>query len=241
MPEAWQKPSEVVFVGVAMDSLTSACEEFPEECIQEGGILLPEKAVHLRLVRPPSPLPPSAVKPGLWTRMAVGLGLVSIHDTGSRPAPTPYTEAMKARVEKALAECADQARTDVLLRRTGGRSPTPDECRETVAVDSQGNPVTRAMQFGEEMHRVAFPCAEEALSKLRPGGYTIEPRYLYNRATGEVTYLSPEEEATLLSQGRGRELLGSLVPDIAIHDANPLPVLDVFDFKFPCVNIDQAW
>lgn len=168
--------------------------------------------------------------------MGSALGVIATKDS---PTPPPYTEAMRPSVDKALAECADQARSEVLLRRTGGRSPTDDECNEQVSVDRQGNPVTRAMQWGQEMHASAFKCAEKKLSALRPGGYSIEPRYRYDSKTGQTTYLSPEEVEALLRQGRGGELLGTLVPDIVIHNGTPLLVMEVYDFKFPCRNTDD--
>ena len=100
--------------------------------------------------------------------------------------------------------------------------------------------MTRAMRFGEEMHRVALRCAKEKLEKLRPGGFGLELRYRYDPKTGRLTLVSPAEEQLLLRQGRGSELRGTLVPDVVLHDGNPLNVEDVYDFKFPCVNTDTA-
>lgn len=141
---------------------------------------------------------------------------------------------MKSRIETALKECAEQARTEVLLRSFGGRSPTPADCGAVVATDSNGEPITRAMQLGEEMHRSALQCTQEKLSKLRPGGFSLEPRYRYDRVRRTITYVSPAEERALKSQGRWNELRGTIVPDIVLHDGNPLHVQDIYDFKFPC-------
>lgn len=95
------------------------------------------------------------------------------------------------------------------------------------------------MQFGEEMHDLAFRCVREKLGKLRPGGFSVEQRYRYDRATGITTLISPEQVQTLLRQGRGSELRGTLVPDVVLHDGNPLRVQEIYDFKFPCVNSDE--
>ena len=37
-----------------------------------------------------------------------------------------------------------------------------------------------------------------------------------------------------MQQGRGNELVGTLQPDVVIHSGDPLDVLAVYDFKFPC-------
>ena len=148
--------------------------------------------------------------------------------------------AMQKRIEEALEECADQARTTVLERRTGGKSPSREECNERVGQDSQGNPVTKAMRMGEEMHREALRCTEEKLSKLRPKGFSVEPRYRYDPRTGRTTRVSPEEAEALLRQGRGSELRGTLVPDVTLHPGDPLNVEAIYDFKFPCVNTDEV-
>jgi hypothetical protein len=147
--------------------------------------------------------------------------------------------AMRARIEEALVECADTARSEVLLRRLGGKSPTPEECLEQVEVNERGEPVTRAMKLGEEMHEVTRQCAEKKLSALRPGGFSLEQRYRYNRDTGQISLVSRAEVEALLRQGLGRELLGTLQPDVVIHAGDPLRAQVVYDFKFPCVNSDS--
>jgi len=43
----------------------------------------------------------------------------------------------------------------------------------------------------------------------------------------------------LLKAGRFTELKGSIRPDVVIHPGNPLEVVDIYDFKFPCVNPQQ--
>ena len=76
------------------------------------------------------------------------------------------------------------------------------------------------------------------MNKLRPLGFSIEPRYRYDPESGQSTPVSPELEQALLRQGLGSELRGTLVPDVVLHTGNPARVQGVYDFKFPCVNID---
>jgi hypothetical protein len=119
----------------------------------------------------------------------------------------------------------------------GGR-PTADECRQWVQ-DATGRRVTWAMKLGIEMHEVALRCAAEKLGKLRPGGFSIEPRYRYDMQTRQKRLVSPEEERALEQSGNGGELLGSLKPDVVLHAGDPLMVQVIYDFKFPCVDIGR--
>lgn len=145
-------------------------------------------------------------------------------------------EVTRARIVKVLEECAIEARLEVLLQRMEGRSPTAKECGEVVETNARGESVTLAMKLGEEMHQFARVCAEEKLGQLIPGRFSLEQRYGYNRQTGETTLVTPEEEAALLRRGLGRELLGTLKPDVVIHLGNPLLAQAAYDFKFPCVS-----
>jgi hypothetical protein len=148
----------------------------------------------------------------------------------------------KADVEEALKECANLARTEVLDRHRGdfaGLTPTEAECKQWV-VDKAGKSVTWAMLLGEEMHQVALQCAQGRLDKLRPGGYSLEPCYRYNRPAGQISLVPEEERLALLCDGRGSELRGTLRPDVVLHTGTPLKVLAVYDFKFPCVNPKRA-
>ncbi len=144
----------------------------------------------------------------------------------------------RARVDEVLKECADLARSEVLLRHLGNKSPTPAECNEAVSRDARGKAVTRAMQLGQLMHQEALKCTEDTLNELLPGRFSLEQCYRYDPASGKVSLVSPEERQALLRQGRSCELLGSLVPDVVIHTGNPLEAEAVYDFKFPCVNSD---
>lgn len=132
--------------------------------------------------------------------------------------------------------CADDARSEILLKHFEGRGPTQAECNEVVGIDKRGEPITRAMQLGIEQHELALRCTLERLNELKPGGFSLSPRYRVDPGTGRVQYLSAAQVQALLEAGRGAELRGSMEPDIVIHMGNPLQIQAVFDFKFPCVN-----
>nr|WP_253899654.1 hypothetical protein [Corallococcus carmarthensis] len=146
--------------------------------------------------------------------------------------------ALKQQVTEALEECADKARKEVILANFGTRSPTQQECNAQVR-DAQGRTITRAMKLGNEMHQVAFQCAKEKLNQLRPGGFSLEPTYLYDLESGKVTWLSPAEVARIRQRGSLGELQGSLVPDVVLHNGNPEQLQAAYDFKFPCADIDK--
>ncbi len=145
-----------------------------------------------------------------------------------------------ALLEKALTECADQARSAVLTERMGGRSPTSKECNQQVFDEATHRPMTLAMQLGCAMHAVALRCAQKQLDQQRPRGFSLEQRYRYDRKTRSLELVSENETQRLLRQGCGSELTGTLVPDIVIHDGDPLQAQAVYDFKFPCLNTDQT-
>jgi hypothetical protein len=146
---------------------------------------------------------------------------------------------LRERIHEALAECADMARAEVMLKHFGGRRPTAEECEEEVDRDSQGEPITRAMRLGVEQHRVALQCVDEKLGELKPGGCSLSPRYRYDAAKDKAEYIPREAVKELLSQGRGAELKGTLEPDVVIHSAAPHQVQATYDYKFPCVNTDK--
>jgi hypothetical protein len=149
-------------------------------------------------------------------------------------------DATRASIQQAMQECADMARSQVLFRHEGtfaGLVPKKDECNSWV-VDASGRRVTWAMRLGLEMHEVALNCAETKLRSMRPGGFSLKPRYRFNRETKEKSLISPEEKAALLKKG-GEELKGTLEPDVVIHMGDPLQVEAVYDFKFRCVDFDR--
>ncbi len=198
----------------ALDTATSACRQNPANC----AALLGREA---------------ALRP---------VQAVATAGTTVNAALQALEAQTKANVEEALKECANFARTEVLDRHRGdfaGPTPTEAECKQWV-VDKEGKSVTQAMLLGEEMHQVALQCAQGRLDTLRPGGYSLEPCYRYNRPTRHISLVPAEERLALLCEGRGSELRGTLRPDVVIHTGDPLKVLAVFDFKFPCVNPKRA-
>jgi hypothetical protein len=142
-------------------------------------------------------------------------------------------------IRRELEVCANQARTDVLLRHGGtfgGPIPNEGECKQ-MTVDTEGRSVTWAIRLGLEMHEAALQCAEARLNGMGVR-FSLKPRYRFNMETKEKSLISPEEKAALLRKG-GEELKGTLEPDVVIHTGDPLQVQAVYDFKFPCVNFDQ--
>ena len=143
---------------------------------------------------------------------------------------------VKKSIEEELAKCANLARAEVLLRYPKQfKNPTPDadECKQETT--SNGRRVTWAMRLGIEMHEAARKCAEEGLSKLRPGRFSLEQRYrIIDLKTGETELVSAEEEEALVNSGNTGELTGTLKPDVVIHEGDPLNAQAAYDFKFPC-------
>ena len=195
----------------SLDSASSACRTYPALCGQVAG--------------------EETVLPGAGQRLAefgtrVGtLGMV-------------WSAEQKTRVEQALSECANEARERVLLEHMDGRSPTAAECDEEKSFG--GRVRTRARFLGEEMHRVAFQCAQAKLSALRPGGFSLEPRYRYDRQTGRLEVISAEQERAWIEEGCFDDLKGTIKPDVVIHSGDPLRPSAVYDFKFPCKSTNRT-
>ncbi|WNG56185.1 hypothetical protein F0U59_16495 [Archangium gephyra] len=148
------------------------------------------------------------------------------------------TETARENIEEELEDCVDLARSEVLLRyptEFKDKSPSDDECRSWT-VDGKGRRVTWAMRLGTEMHEVAMECTKNVLSRLRQGGFSLDPCYRYDKQTGETTFVSCEEVKDLLDRGCGDELRGTIRPDVVLHSDSPLDVQAVYDFKFACVN-----
>ena len=143
-------------------------------------------------------------------------------------------------IDATLAECADLARSEILLRHRqdfAGPSPTREECNQQVK-DANGRRVSRAMQLGTEMHHEALKCVKERLGRLRPGRFSLEPHYRYDPRTGKTTHIPEEDVAALQSSGNAGELRGTLAPDVVIHAGSPFQIQAVYDFKFPCFHLD---
>jgi hypothetical protein len=202
----------------AKDSATNAA-------MRSRALSTPQIGEKVPVVPPLRPVrPPGA---GLATAAAVAAGQSVIDARES------LDSELLDRINEALAECADLARAEVMLKHFMGRRPTHEECNEEVGRDSQGEPITRAMQLGVAQHRVALQCAEEKLSGLKPGGFSLSPRYRYDPVTGRAEHLPRENVKELLRQGRSEELRGTLEPDIVIHAGAPHQVQAVYDYKFP--------
>lgn len=195
----------------ALDSASSSCRSQPALCARVAG----EETV----------VPLAAQRLAEFGASATAVAVV-------------LSETHRQAIEQKLSECANMAREKVLRQHMQGRSPTPAECREKK--EFGGKVRTRAMFLGEEMHKVALACAEVELSALRPGGFSREPRYRYNKDTRQRELISPEKEEALLEEGCYSELRGTIKPDIVIHAGNPLLPLAVYDFKFPCENKDSV-
>jgi len=190
--------------GYAVDSATSACQQNPLYCAAAAG----EEAV----------VPAAVIRGGTVAATAWVL-----------------TRQTRTDIEQALVECVEWADAEVNRQRFGGKSPSRAQCQEELpGSDPCGKKVTRAMQLGREKHDLARQCTETKLGGLIPGRVSLEPRYRYNPQTGQKQLVSPEEARALRQQGCGDELEGTIVPDVVIHSGNPLDVLAVYDFKFPC-------
>ncbi len=198
--------------GLRFDTVSNACRQNPASC----AALVGREATR-------------ASVPAAGMTAGAGYALVRILE-----------KPLEERIDKELTECADLARSEVLLRHRKdfkGPSPTREECNQKVK-DATGRSVRRAMQLGTEMHQVALKCAKERLDKLRPGGFSLEPRYRYDSKTGQTKRVRDEDVRALEESGNGGELLGTLVPDIVIHPGDPLYAQAIYDFKFQCVHTD---
>lgn len=103
--------------------------------------------------------------------------------------------------------------------------------------------MTLAMWLGLRMHDEAQRCAAETLSQLKPRGFSTAPRYRrvpkdpanknpdpMKPEDWRTEWIDPRKESLL----RSAEMLGTIVPDIVLHDGHPLLVQKVVDYKFPC-------
>ncbi|WP_155893579.1 hypothetical protein [Cystobacter fuscus] len=200
-------------VAYAGDSVTNACRQNPANCALLNG-----------------------QEAGAAPTVRGGAEIASIAATLRFLSPE-----LKLRIERTLHECAAWADAEVNRRRLGGNAPSRQQCQEVLPkLDPCGQKVTRAMQWGSEKHSLATQCVQEQLDPLIPGRFSLEPRYRYDRPTGQVQWLSPSEVRTLLRQDCGKELKGTLVPDVVIHSGNPLQAISIYDFKFPCPPDNNA-
>jgi hypothetical protein len=211
----------------SLDSASNACARYPAHCPELVGQQVSASPA-APVVRPPPKSPPPSLSGSQRAALNVAAGAAA-----SRLA---IDATLELRIREALSQCADDARSTVILKHFGDRGPTREECNEVIGVDARGEPITRAMQLGNEQHALALRCAEARLKELKPGGFSISPRYRIDPQTGHAQFIPREQVQALLAQGRSAELLGSIEPDIVIHAGHPHQVQLTFDFKFPCVN-----
>lgn len=202
-------------------------------------------------------LPPTR-EPGLWAGDAPQASRAGPQEGSQEGAPRPLRDAQKTpidadlleRLKQAIQECADKAYADILRKYLNGRRPTDQECDQLVT-NARGEQVSLARWLGSEMHDEAQRCAEEVLTRLKPGGFFTNPRYRRvpkdpskknpdpsKAEDWRTEWIDPREEG-LLSWA---EKLGTIVPDIVIHVGHPLLIQAVLDFKFPCKsNPKLSW
>jgi hypothetical protein len=144
-------------------------------------------------------------------------------------------------LEEQLKECAQLAEREVNAAHFGNRAPTREECGEEVVVDGCGEPITRAMQLGQQKHERALQCAREVLEQLWPATFSIERRYRYYQQTQLVETITREEEARLLAQGCTSQLRRTIKPDLVLHypDGDLRRSALTLDFKFPCPDTNE--
>jgi hypothetical protein len=196
----------------SLDSATSACRQNPAYCTAVAG--------------------EEAVVPLATRTQAARVG-------ASLAGALKVFDEQKEKLEQILKTCVEQASAEVNLRWFNG-NPTAAQCAEQVGVDAKGKPIKRAMTLGTEKHQAALRCIQEHLSTERPGGFSLEQRYRYDRKSNEFSLVSEKEAQALLRQGRGDELKGTLRPDVVIHTGDPLRADAIYDLKFPCPGSNQA-
>ena len=112
---------------------------------------------------------------GRTVKVATGAGAAVLTGTTVAVSLKVLSDQERASIKQALEECADRARTDVLLQHGGafaGPLPTPAECK-SLTRDAQGRSITWAIRLGLEMHEAALKCAQVKLEGLRPGGFSL--------------------------------------------------------------------
>ena len=238
MAEQGGQRSSILVAMLAASVLLAACAGGPQPTRQYAWSV---DSVSSTCVRSPANCPPAVGQAGAATTTASGslVGAAAAGGLVVRPS-RDLEEEETAAINKALEECADQARAEVMLKYFKDGRPTKEQCEEVVSTDRRGQSITRAMQLGIEQHEVALRCAEAQLSKVRkPGCFILSPRYRYDPSTGRTDYIPREVVEELLRQGRGEELKGTLEPDIVICEQDPRQVQGVYDFKFPCMNTSR--
>jgi len=144
-------------------------------------------------------------------------------------------------VEQLLLQCSKDADFQVNAREFGeGLRPTAAQCKEVVRHE-KGRDVTRAMEIGAQKHAVALDCVKKGLGEHLLRNVTVQPRYKRDPSVGRWLMLEPRLVAKWLEDGLFDLLLGTLAPDVVIHESgNPNKVQRVYDYKFPCLTSRRA-
>lgn len=220
--------------------------DYPKSLDSEARFPVPLPRPSIPLPTPGSPVPsprPQSPDPGPILRPPPIIG----SNDGSPDSPSdaqlePIDKALLNHIQQTLQECADKAYSEVINKHLKGQRPSDAECDQKVPTRT-GETMTLAMWLGAQMHDSATLCVEEKLSRLKPGGFNTNPRYIRvpkdsnsrnldrnNPEQWRTEWVSPKAEAALSS----KEKLASIVPDVVIHSRHPLRIQAVFDFKFPC-------
>ncbi len=196
----------------SFDSASQSCSRSPHLCAPQAGEQLP------------------AIPPPLSTAQQAAITFAA----AAHVVQIDIEASLYKRITETLVQCADDARSAIMLQHFGNRGPTREECNEQVLY--HGQRISRARQLGIEQHAWALDCAQQRLKVLIPGRFSLSPRYRVDPKTKRAQYLSREQVEALLNAGRGAELRGSIEPDVVIHAGSPHQIQAIFDFKFPCVN-----
>ncbi|WNG29221.1 hypothetical protein F0U62_38445 [Cystobacter fuscus] len=145
-----------------------------------------------------------------------------------------------ARVEQVMVACANEANFEVNEREFGkGNSPNAEQCDEVVRREA-GKDVTRAMELGTKKHAAAFECIQKELGESFSKNITLQPRYKYDPTLKRWLMLDPKLVAKWVEEKLLDLLLGTLAPDIVIHESgNPNKVQRIYDYKFRAPG--KAW
>jgi rRNA maturation protein Nop10 len=175
---------------------------------------------------------PAYCATGAGEEMVVPLQVRAAQVGAARKAWAEFEESERKSIENLLVQCAQRADAEVNRKEFGGRHPTREECEKQVG-GSRENPITRAMRLGNAKHALALQCTQEKLGLAHPGRFSLEQRYRTHPDTRQLQRITAERALESLRNG-GRELSGTVVPDVVIHTGDPIQVQRVYDFKFPC-------
>ncbi|MFY0579818.1 hypothetical protein ACN28S_41190 [Cystobacter fuscus] len=97
------------------------------------------------------------------------------------------------------------------------------------------------MELGTKKHAAAFECIQKELGESFSKNITLQPRYKYDPTLKRWLMLDPKLVAKWVEEKLLDLLLGTLAPDIVIHESgNPNKVQRIYDYKFPCLPSRKA-